>query len=101
MDEASANAALTTRNIDAAFGNYGVLLLTDKGLAKIVYTTKGQDPAFERQSTLIAADSFVASHPDLTQRVITAIVKAAYWSIFGLAPAVRHRCIGQISIVRR
>jgi sulfonate transport system substrate-binding protein len=80
MDEASANAALATRNIDAAFGNYGVLLLTDKGLAKIVYTTKGQDPAFERQSTLIAADSFVASHPDLTQRVITAIVKAAYWS---------------------
>jgi sulfonate transport system substrate-binding protein len=80
MDEASANAALATRNIDAAFGNYGILLLTDKGLAKIAYSTKGQDPAFERQSTLIAADSFVASHPDLTQRVVTAIVKAAHWS---------------------
>ena len=80
MDEASANAALATRNIDAAFGNYGVLLLAEKGLAKIVYSTKGQDPAFERQSTLIAADSFVASHPDLTQRVVTGVVKAAYWS---------------------
>jgi sulfonate transport system substrate-binding protein len=80
MDEASANAALATRNIDAAFGNYGVLLLADNGLAKIVYSTKGQDPAFERQGTLIAADSFVASHPDLTQRVVTAIVKAAHWS---------------------
>lgn len=80
MDEASANAALATRNIDAAFGNYGVLLLAEKGLAKIVYSTKGQDPAFERQSTLIAADGFVVNHPDLTQRVVTAIVKAAYWS---------------------
>jgi sulfonate transport system substrate-binding protein len=80
MDEASANAALATRNIDAAFGNYGVLLLAEKGLARIAYSTKGQDPAFERQATLIAADGFVANHPDLTQRVVTAIVKAAYWS---------------------
>jgi sulfonate transport system substrate-binding protein len=80
MDEASANAALATRNIDAAFGNYGVLLLAEQGLAKIAYSTKGQDPAFERQSTLIAADGFVAKHPDLTQRVVTAIVKAAHWS---------------------
>jgi sulfonate transport system substrate-binding protein len=80
MDEASANAALATRNIDAAFGNYGVLLLVDQGLAKIAYTTKVDNPAFERQSTLIAADSFVTQHPDLTQRVVTAIVKAAYWS---------------------
>ena len=80
MDEASANAALATGNIDAAFGNYGILLLVEKGLAKIVYSTKGQDPAFERQSTLIAADSFVANHPDITQRIVTAVVKAAYWS---------------------
>jgi sulfonate transport system substrate-binding protein len=80
MDEASANAALATRNIDAAFGNYGVLLLADQGLAKIVYTTKGDKPEFERQSTLIAADSFVSAHPDLAQRVVTALVKAAYWS---------------------
>ncbi|MDR3529236.1 MAG: ABC transporter substrate-binding protein [Rhodopila sp.] len=80
MDEASANAALVTHNIDAAFGNYGVLLLADQGLAKIAYTTKGDNPAFERQATLIAADSFVAKHPDLTQRVVTAVVKASYWS---------------------
>jgi sulfonate transport system substrate-binding protein len=61
MDEASANAALATRNIDAAFGNYGVLLLSEKGLARIAYSTKGQNPTFERQSTLIASDSFVAA----------------------------------------
>jgi sulfonate transport system substrate-binding protein len=80
MDEASSNAALATRNIDAAFGNYDVLSLAETGLAKIAFSTKGGDPAFERQSTLIAADGFVANHPDLTQRVVTAVVKAAYWS---------------------
>ena len=80
MDEASANSALATRNIDAAFGNYGVLLLTDQGLARIAYSTKGDNPAFERQSTLIAADKFVSRHPELTQRVVTALAKAAYWS---------------------
>jgi sulfonate transport system substrate-binding protein len=80
MDEASANAALASRNIDAAFGNYGLLLLAQQGLAKIVYTTKGDSPTFERHSTLIAADNFVTRYPDLTARVVTAIVKAAYWS---------------------
>jgi sulfonate transport system substrate-binding protein len=80
MDEASSNAALATRNIDAAFGNYGVLLLAEQGLTRIAYTTKGDNPAFERQSTLIASDDFVTKYPDLTQRVVTAVVKAAYWS---------------------
>ncbi len=49
MDEASTNAALATGNIDAAFGNFGLLLLERQGLAKIIYTTKGDNPTFERQ----------------------------------------------------
>jgi sulfonate transport system substrate-binding protein len=80
MDEASANAALATGNIDAAFGNYGLLLLAGKGLARIAYSTKGDNPAFERQATLIANETFVRAHPDLTQRIVTALVKAAHWS---------------------
>jgi sulfonate transport system substrate-binding protein len=80
MDEASANAALATGNIDAAFGNFGLLLLQSQGLARIAYTTKGDNPAFERQSTLIADDGFVRAHPDLTQKIVTGLVKAADWS---------------------
>ncbi len=80
MDEASANSALATGNIDAAFGNYGLLLLAAQGLARIAYSTKGDNPAFERQSTLIADDSFVRANPDLTQKIVTALVKAADWS---------------------
>lgn len=80
MDEASTNAALATGNIDAAFGNFGLLLLQSQGLVKIIYTTKGDNPAFERQGTLIANDAFVSQHPALTQKIVTALVKAAHWA---------------------
>ncbi|HKU98527.1 MAG TPA: ABC transporter substrate-binding protein [Vineibacter sp.] len=80
MDEASTNAALVSKNIDAAFGNFGLLLLADQGLATIVYTTKGDNPAFERHSTLIAAETFVGKHPALTARIVKALVRAAWWS---------------------
>jgi sulfonate transport system substrate-binding protein len=80
MDEASTNAALATGNIDAAFGNFGLLLLERQGLVKIIYTTKGDNPAFERQGTLIADDGFVTRNPDVTQKIVTGFVKAAHWS---------------------
>jgi len=80
MDEASTNAALASKNIDAAFGNFGLLLLADQGLASIVYTTKGDNPAFERHSTLIATEAFVSKRPALTARIVKALVRASWWS---------------------
>ncbi|MEJ1975543.1 MAG: ABC transporter substrate-binding protein [Acetobacteraceae bacterium] len=44
MDEASSSAALAARDIDATFGDYGPLILAEKKLAKIVYSTKGDSP---------------------------------------------------------
>jgi sulfonate transport system substrate-binding protein len=80
MDGAAANAALATKEIDGAFGNFDLLLLADQGLAKIAYATKGDNPAFERQGTIIALEDFVTAHPDVTGRIIKAFVKAAQWS---------------------
>ncbi len=80
MDEATSNAALVSRDIDAAFGNYGLLNLAQQGLVKIAYTTKGDNPAFERQGTIIAAEAFVAAQPEVTQRIVTALVRAADFS---------------------
>ncbi len=80
MDEATANAALVSRDIDAAFGNFGLLELARKGLAKVIYTTKGDNPSFERQGSIIAADSFVAAQPEVTQRIVTALIRAASYS---------------------
>ncbi|TWT14996.1 nitrate ABC transporter substrate-binding protein [Reyranella sp. CPCC 100927] len=80
MDEASTNAALASKNIDAAFGNFGLLLLADQGLATIVYTTKGDNPAFERHSTLIATEAFANRRPELTARLVKALTRASWWS---------------------
>jgi sulfonate transport system substrate-binding protein len=80
MDTATTNAALTSRDIDAAFGNFPLAGLVDKNIAEIVYTTKGDSPAYERQAALIGQETFITAHPDITQKIVSAIVRAARWS---------------------
>jgi sulfonate transport system substrate-binding protein len=80
MDSATTNAALTSRDIDAAFGNFPLASLVEKNIAEIIYTTKGDNPAYERHSTLIGQDAFITAHPDITQKIVSAIVRAARWS---------------------
>jgi sulfonate transport system substrate-binding protein len=80
MDTATTNAALISRDIDAAFGNFPLASLVDKGLAEIIYSTKGDSPSYERHSTLIAQEAFLHAHPDVTQKIVNAIVRAAKWS---------------------
>ena len=80
MDSATAGAALANRNIDAAFGGFELFSLQRQGVAKIVYTSKGDDPAYGRNSALLATEDFVNGHKDILQTIVTAIVKAAAWS---------------------
>ena len=80
MDFATAGAALANRNIDAAFGGFELFSLQRQGVAKIVYTSKGDDPAYGRNSALLATEAFVNDHPEAVQTIVTAVVKAAAWS---------------------
>jgi sulfonate transport system substrate-binding protein len=80
MDSATASAALAAKEIDAAFGDTSLIALTEKGLAKTVYTTKGDDPRFGRFAHVLVTEAFETAHPDLTQRVVNAFTKAAHWS---------------------
>ncbi|NLS68272.1 nitrate ABC transporter substrate-binding protein [Bradyrhizobium brasilense] len=80
MDTATTNAALTSKDIDAAFGNFPLASLAEKNIAEIIYTTKGDNPAYERHSTLIGQDAFIKAHPDITQSIVSAIVRAARWA---------------------
>ena len=80
MDAATTNAALAAREIDAAVGNFDILQLVAQGLAKIIYSTKGDNPAFERQGTVIAREAFVTANPEVTQGIVTSFVRAAHWS---------------------
>ncbi|MGY2047890.1 ABC transporter substrate-binding protein [Methylobacterium sp. JK268] len=80
MDTATTSAALASRDIDAAFGNFPLISLQEQGRAKIVYSTKGDDPAFERQGAVLVTDTFEAAHPRLVAKVVRALVAASAWA---------------------
>lgn len=80
LDTATAQAALTTRDIDAVFGSFELLKLRDKGVAKIVYSSKGHSPVFTRQGHMLVTDDFATRYPEQTRRFVKAVVKVAHWS---------------------
>ena len=80
MDYAAAAAALASKDIDAIFGQLNLIGLKDKGVAKIVYTTKGDRPEFGRNGHVLATEAFEAAHPEIVQTVVTTLVKTARWS---------------------
>ena len=79
MDTATAKAALTTKDIDAAFGGSDYLQLRDQGVAKIIYNSRDDDPRFLRHCAFIGSEDFIRKYPDITQRVVNTLVKAAKW----------------------
>lgn len=78
MDNNTARLALTTKDIEAAFGNADFLQLRDQGVAKIVYTSRG-DARVLKHSTLIGSQAFIDQYPDITQRVVGKLVEASKW----------------------
>ncbi len=80
LDSATTAAALATKDIDAAFGDTPLIQLAQNGIADIVYTTKGQNPALGRNAGIVGREAFVERYPDLTQRLVDGFVKAAAWS---------------------
>jgi len=80
MDTATMSAALATRDIDAAFGEPALLDVAGQGLADIIYSTKGDNPAFERHAHILVTEAFEQAHPDITAKVVKAFVRAARWT---------------------
>ncbi len=80
LDSAGTVAALTSQDIDAAFGDTALINLAANGNAKVIYTTKGDDPRFGRNAGIIGREDFIDKHPEITQRIVDAFVKAAQWS---------------------
>jgi sulfonate transport system substrate-binding protein len=70
-------AALASGNIDAMFA-INSYTVADRGLGKIIWSSKGQVDKKIR-AELWGAKAFIDEHPDLTQIVATAYVRAQYW----------------------
>jgi len=80
LDTGSAQAALVSSGVDAAFGGSEWFKVRDQGLARIVYSTQGQDPAFTRQAGLLVHGDFEKANPAEVQRVVDVFVRAAKWA---------------------
>jgi sulfonate transport system substrate-binding protein len=80
LDTGSAQAALVSHGVDAAFGGYEWFKVRDQGLARIIYSTQGQDPAFTRQAALLVREDFIGGNEAIVQKVVDVFVRAADWS---------------------
>nr|WP_315235182.1 ABC transporter substrate-binding protein [uncultured Albidiferax sp.] len=80
LDTGSSQAALVSNGVDAAFGGYEWFKVRDQGLAKVVYSTQGQDPAYTRQASLLVREDFEKENPVEVQRVVDVFVRAADWA---------------------
>lgn len=78
MDNASYRAALVTGDIDGAFGGSDLIGLRDQGAIRIIYRTAG-DPRFLRHASFVGSETFIQKYPQITQRVVKSLVKAAKW----------------------
>jgi len=77
LDTAGAQAALTTKDIDAAFGYVELFQLRDKGAAKVVWSAAQDSYRYTRQTALLVPDEYAQKYPQIVQRVVTTVVKAA------------------------
>ena len=80
LDQATTLAALSTKDIDAAFGNINLLRLRDKNAARIVYSSKGGSPIFTTQSHVLVTEEFAQQYPEITARVVKTFVKTSKWA---------------------
>jgi sulfonate transport system substrate-binding protein len=77
LDFAGAQAALTTKDIDAYFGYVDLYKLRDQGLAKVVWSAAQDSYRYTRQTVLLATDDFAQQQPALVQRVVNVLVQTA------------------------
>lgn len=73
-------AALESGSVDAAVLLSDGLLLENKGIARVIWSTKAAPADWKMRAELFGRADFVDTHPDLTQLVVEAFVRAAAWS---------------------
>ncbi|MDB5105901.1 MAG: transporter substrate-binding protein [Fibrobacteres bacterium] len=81
MDGLAAQAALASKDIDALFTiGSGALQNQDQGIGRIIYSGKGDDKVIGYASGLLVDGDFEKANPQIVQRIVNVLVKAAQWS---------------------
>lgn len=72
-------AALSAGSVDGLY-TIGAYLLEEKGIGKIIWSSKGAPLDWKMRAELWGATDFTQKNPELTQLVANAYVKAAHWA---------------------
>lgn len=73
-------AALAAGDVDAFVTLSDAFQLVDRKVGRIIWSTKNKDQDWKMRAELWGDKTFIERHPDITQLVATAYVKAAQWS---------------------
>ncbi|MFT4025539.1 MAG: ABC transporter substrate-binding protein [Novosphingobium sp.] len=73
-------AALASGSVDATVLMSDGLLLEQKGVGKVIWSTAQSPADWKMRAELFARGDFVDQNPELTQLVVDAYVRAAAWS---------------------
>lgn len=80
LNPQAGGAALSAGRVDGFFTLSDAFLLEDKQVGKIIWSSKQAPRDWKMRAELWGASDFVANQPELTQLVVTAYLKAAYWT---------------------
>ncbi|WP_236575066.1 MULTISPECIES: ABC transporter substrate-binding protein [unclassified Sphingobium] len=73
-------AALESGSVDAAVLLSDGLLVEQKGIGRVIWSTRDAPADWKMRAELFGRADFVDAHPELTQLVVDAFVRAAAWS---------------------
>jgi sulfonate transport system substrate-binding protein len=76
---ADGNAALADRRIDALYTTDGNSL-SEKGLGKIIWSTRKEPLDWKYTAEIFVADDFATRYPAATEKVVKAYVQSAYYA---------------------
>lgn len=77
LDTAGIQAALTTKDIDAAFSYVDLFKLRDQGAAKVVWSAAQDSYRYTRQTVVLVTEAFAERQPQIVQRVVDTVVRTA------------------------
>ncbi len=84
LDPGNAATVLSTGDVDAIIIAADALNLRDKGIAKILYSTRDENTekslTYASYNGLIVNEDFAKKYPETTTRLVKVLVKAAWWA---------------------
>jgi sulfonate transport system substrate-binding protein len=80
LQSADQISAFSSGDIDVIIAGNNLLALVDRGLGRVIYTTKGGRGPGTNFGSFIVIGDFARKYPQTTQRVLSTYIKTAYYA---------------------